>query len=184
MPANTITTVALVIPNAVTNAIRPKPTKSELIEALAQKKYNQLLKEHKELAESLSRLEKEAEEAVRAWVLANSKAALVSMSFGLGRYNRKDWNDKTSEKILTHVCLQADLDNLPASVQKKLISYHTARETTKSLPDFNDVKRDIRDAVNEQVSGKGERVDAMLADPKVSKALDQMLKALDGEPVT
>lgn len=166
----------LILPKSLATAIVPKPNRREIIELLARKKHAKLTKEAEENHREHKRLETDAQTALTEYVQAKG-VSLTNISPYLGRYERKHYNDDTSPRELTCVSITVHLHEVPAALKKKLIAFHTHERIWAR--NFDCVKKGIKAQIEGRLVGSSERLDAMLSDTTVNKALDAMLKEMD-----
>lgn len=155
-----------IIPKAVVNAVIPKPTKAEIIEAMAQRKFTVLTKERDE-QNAANKLEQESIDA-EVRVIASQLPLPVAVVHVGWISNSRITNMSVS---FTH----PDFENhLTPQLRSRILKLRDKRNQAAQVPDVCDIKREIRESMNTM----NERVGAMLGDATVTKALDKMLAAL------
>lgn len=170
----------LVIASPIVNSVVPKPTKAEIIEALAAKKHAQLTKEYDELEAKYTALEADAKAALLDWISKNIHT--LNFSVNIGNLERREWRDPKSPLVLRSVSCSASLIDVPTEIASKCKTALRAQECIKRVPDILSVRRDIRDKISGHLTNRTDRVNAILADEKSSKALDAMLRSMDKAP--
>lgn len=156
---------ALAIPVKVETAVKPKPTKSEVISALTAIKMGQFSKEQRERSERKEKLESELKLEIPR--LLKSKAIPSRVHLG--------WFDRALD-VTCGVYLNFDIKDLPATVMKKLAEYHSVSRPLPE-PKEKDVRRKIAASL-EGIGTREERVEALMDDPESRKVLEKMLKAI------
>lgn len=154
--------------NKVAAKVVPKPTKNELIQALAVRRYEQLKQEITERAAEFEKLKTELSKEVLA--VYQEKGGKQTPSVDLGY-------DNGIRIVNVHVSCSEVLDGLlPQGLMNKILRYHTLRKTRQRLPDFSTVKAEVRAALVGHTGG--DRVGKMLEDSGVVKAMDAALKQM------
>ena len=165
-----MTTLAIV--PAIEKAITPKPTKTELVQALTTLRIKQLREEQSEAIKRRDALKPKAEAALIKHFRQTEKTARVNLSLGYG----------SRENIMAGVCVRVDLDNVPDDVKKLLTDYH-ASTSIPCIPTEAEIRREIRGEM-EGITPKSSRVETLLSSPDSRKALEDTLVFLGMGPKT
>ena len=168
---STIQTTALALTTAtINNRIQPKPSKSEIIEALAQRKLAKIIADNKVIRAKHEAEEKQLETDLLKHLKANPQ---LLTQVGLGTI--ANWSG--SQQWL-HASVSFDTDKLPPEFEKRtkavqelgskvIADYH--------LPRIDQIKKQIR----EKMAVKSSRVEEMLKNDAVKAALDKMLNQIE-----
>jgi hypothetical protein len=172
---------SLVIPPVINKKVQPKPTKAELVEALARRKIDQLQKEKADAHTEYKVIEEEFKAGVREYVEKNISALLNSGSVGIstGHYHSASQNQRA---YWSSPGISFNLDNLPADLHKRrVLMGELHKKVWMHIPSLSEARRAIRCALDGVMpaADKHSRVAAMLADTGVTKALDKMLEHFD-----
>lgn len=171
-----MTIQTLAIAPAITSATQPKPTKTEVIEAMALIKKEQIEAERQKQRERRAFLEKEcATELLRFF---KSKPNSFDHTFS---YGREDYTNKDGKSVRTGrirgVSVVFDLAGIPMPLEKKLVELYNI--PTYFGPIYvADLKKQIRAQINGMASAE-ERVKSLIESPASRKALEKMLKCMD-----
>jgi len=167
------------VPALIQKKIVPKPTKAEIIEALAIRKMQKLEADRQKAEQAFRTAEKTRDEAIVAHLVDEFKAGRISIhDTWLYDTNRVDRNDEVYE-----IGGRVKVGKIPQNVQRLHDKYEAARGAFNAVrhnPSMTDLKKEIRDQINGSAAyTQGDRVGAMLKDEGMSKALDAMLKKLE-----
>ncbi len=161
----------LAIANPIESAVIPKPTKSEVIEALTRLKVAELRQEIQERETKLQAIKKKLEPKILSLALKQARTAKVSYDMG---WLKGDGNGVYS------VDVEIPVDILPPEIEKALFEYHTL----KSEP-FRVDEKAVRKSISASMHGRAtseERVALLLNTPESNEALKKILKALEEKP--
>lgn len=148
-------------PLAVIASVKPKPTKGELLTAMARMKRAEMLEEQRAHEESRAALRKEVERDIIA--LAESDPECYTKEAQFSHWGKDDLRE-------VKVTLNLNLNAIPAPLRAKLRKL--AGMEYLHVPDEAEIKRQLRIAM----SDADRRVDAILADPDARVALKTALK--------
>jgi hypothetical protein len=168
-----------IIPPSVTKAVVPKPTKTEIIEAAAQRELEKRLKAYHEEKTRRENAESELRARVLAHVVEHIGRLQHSASVRSGR--GADYQDKK----YTSLCGAVVSFDITKDLPKKLHADILAHENLPNLiyPQIKQVRGEVREALaGHQPADKQARINALLTDAKSSKAIDAMLKAAFDKP--
>jgi hypothetical protein len=164
---STSPSTALALPPVIERKVKPKPTKAQLVEALATRKF-QLLHAERQSAQmksnELSRKLSDAIEAAARKVIESGQGFQVTCNRGYMNHSQTEVSSCYGE-----VRIYVGNDRAVVAAHKAYTAH-----VVPGLPPFNEVKQQIRAAISPP-----EAAPSMLQDPAVVKALDQMLAQLD-----
>lgn len=152
------------IPPKVECAVKPKPTKSEIISALVAIRIEQIESENRDRVKRRDALKAELEVEIPKLLKAESKPSRVH----LGYYN----GEKT-----TCVELSFLIETSNPSIAKKLSEFHVLSKPVREIKE-KDIRREITYSV-EGLETREARVEQLLDDPGSRKALEKMLKSIE-----
>jgi len=155
------------LPAVVENAVNPKPTKTEIIEAMALRYIEQQEKLLKDNQEKLKRITP----ALHKKLIYIAKRSKVNPSVNEGY-----WNGGSLYGV--SVTISIEKGELPDDALNLLREYHEA-DAHVSIPILAYAKSMAKKALSEQAADKQERVSKLLQDKESSAALDSMLDALN-----
>lgn len=161
-----MTTLAL--PAKVETAIKPKPTKSEIISAMVRVKIEQHDAEQRAIAQKRASLGEEIEKALKAFAKTAARTIVPTISLGYS-YGKGDYGNVS-------IRFEMNVDNLPPAIDSRLVAYHAIPKTTVNL-DERKVRREIT-AKLEGIGTRDERIDALVDDPESRKGIEDMLKLI------
>lgn len=163
-------TTALALPPAIQKH-QPRPTKAQIIEALAVRKQTQLIAERDAAQAKLNAANEALEKSVITHVMAN--IATLSPKASLGYIYGENG------ERLNGMGVSIELDNPPPHIVKARRASKRLFDAIPHVPEFKHIKRSVADAM----AGES-NVDAMLKDAGMVKALDKMLSTLDKKAQT
>jgi hypothetical protein len=164
MSAEKNTTASLVLRSA--EKIKPKPTKGEIIKALAARRFDQLLAIHEEKHKAHNEKRVQLEKAVAAHV----RKELLSLPPRV--YLGSLWKGSLST-VRVEVELADCSKKLPEKLKAEIIAWHAVEVAPR--PDLDKITQEVREAYQDSAD---QRVDAMLKQPAIVAALDQTLSQL------
>jgi hypothetical protein len=157
-----------------TNKVAPPIKKSELVEALAIRKLEQMRKEQEELGAQIQTAERE--------LFSQENLALILAQGKPTNYHGRTFEVSSSrngdELDVRSVSATVEMGSVPAQIRRAFIKLKSLeKKRLFALPTIHDLKRSI----SAQISGQSstERVAHLLKDEAMSKALDQTLGELD-----
>jgi hypothetical protein len=162
------TSLEIALPAVITQKVQPKPTRSEIIQALAHRKMAHIQKEKASIDEKIAAAEKKVNAMLIAYALKVARQCECDTYHG---YNHSGGRSGASVRF--------KLDNLPESIVAALAAYDTLKSTQVRVPDFKKVRDEIRDSL---LASQPDRVAAMVSSPAMAKALDKMLVELEAKP--
>lgn len=178
-------TALAVLPKAIAK-VQPKPTKAELIEAMAQRKFEK----QKEALDKAAAALKEATAALDAATEVYFKKAVVDGT-AKPEWHRyyADWRTNTGERKKTKlqsITVQYETEAIPEEIEKLFVKKERLQSAYTELPcrDIAVIRREIREQLAGKDLAKPNRWQQFLADPDTSKAIDKMLSALSGSTAT
>lgn len=159
-----MTTLAL--PPKVETAIKPKPTKSEIISAMVRVHIQKHDADQKAIAAKRATIGEEIEKLIKKLPLRGRIA-----SVNLGYCHDRKGGEYSGVRI------SFDLDEgLPTKIRSRLDAYHALPKCALVL-DEKKVRREIACKL-EGIGTADERVDALLEDPESRKGLEKMLQLI------
>jgi hypothetical protein len=156
-------------------AIKPPASKTEIIEALAIRKRDQIIEENKRLVIEKAQLE------TKIQIVAREEAANAKPKSAQRFYVRCD---KANDGRLDVRNISVDYEFEPSAELRELARrlYRIDHSNIHSTPSLYEVRNQVRAAVNQQTP-PAERVSSLLKDPKSQDMLDAILTALDKKPL-
>lgn len=161
------TSLELALPTAITRKVQPKPTRTEMIQALAHRKLAHIQKEKAATDAKITAAEKKVDAMLVAHALKVARQAECDT------YHGHEYNDRWSG-----ASVRIKLENLPENIVAALRAYVAIKATRVRVPEFKTVRDDIRDSL---AATQPDRVAAMVSNPAMAKALDKMLSELEGK---
>lgn len=153
------------LPAVVESAIKPKPTKDEILTAMARLHIEKIEKENVE--------RKEIREAVTA-KLDRMLIAIVRKK-GATMQPSTHWNYYRGGKPYASVSFSFRDEDITPEIADLIKKEGDHQDIC--VPDINRAKKQVREAMGEMVS-KNDRVDALLADAGSRAALESALEAM------
>lgn len=150
----------------INTAIVPKPTKSEIVEALVIVRRDQFIKKHSKEKVFYEKAKERAERQIIQYIHENIKSLHIVANCG------NFWSNS-----LSYVGAEISLKNIPLSLERELIAFHKTPRPS-GIPTDEAIRREIRAAINET---KTARVDELTSNPATRKALNEMLSAIGFE---
>lgn len=154
-------------------AVKPKPTKSEIIGALAQLRYQKALKEHKEKSEHARALSDSLRNEVIIFVKGNTHKLVTTIGLG---YANDGASGRTPVNMNLAFCLDAKV--LPNHLLKKFIEAQDARDSVPRIPSLEKITAEIKSQVS-SLNASSDRIDALLDNPVSRKVLEDTLTQLE-----
>lgn len=182
--STTTPTTALVINTKAAQGIKPPLKKNEIVHALALRKFQQLHAELKVRTDRRAELGKRINEEIAklhatggqlSHALKHEHLALVINRNPADRYTRHYCSINGVVVTMARTIL---LDDLPAATRQMIKELNKLNAIGDWIPEFAEIKRDIRDKMTGETNGPGARIEAMLKDPATAKALDKTLEHL------
>lgn len=164
--------------NSIGSTIKPPARKPEIIEALAIRKHAQLV----EQAAKADADFKAAEAALNTLLQATYSAHLTEKpKIRIRSYLH------SSNGYRPHVSISLENSSLDVYAEEftpEMKKHHRTMERIETsrirhVPEFKEIRRGIRDAMNGELSRPADRVQALLNDPETVKALDKTLNRLE-----
>lgn len=154
---------------AVIQAVKPPPTKREIIEAMAILMIEKIRKENAEKEAVSKALTAEVETMLRA--IAKEKAHTLQCNIGAG------WV-RAGQSEIVGVEINYDLDSksITPELRKKLVALHAAKKSV-CVPALSDAMRQVRARMEDFTEPK-ERINRLLTDTESRKALETALSKL------
>jgi len=172
-------TTEIALTTKVAERMKPKIRKSELIEAMARRKYELLKKQVVENQENLNKASAElrrlAEEFAAKMPPTQKRPTDWSWNYSVSRENPHYGKMRMITVNLGHVDIYPEYFTPEIRKQAELVSKFN--QSIRCLPMYSEVLREVRAALAE-TRMKSERVDALLADPATLKAIDRTLEQL------
>jgi hypothetical protein len=165
--ATEATGLALALPPA----LKPKPTKGEIVEALAQLQEAQMRAERQAAYELAQQLRTQSHAALLAFVKANLPSLTPSISLG---YQQGD----SGKPYGMEVNFKLNANDLAPDLVQRLRDWHLANTRASSRCHPKELRQQIRDRLTLRIP-KTERVEAMLASPEMRQALEATLTKLN-----
>lgn len=151
-------------------AVTPKPTKNEIISAMAQVKQEELAKAARENATKRDALLKEVKKELVEFLLKKPDAHSNRVSFGW----RSSINGKKSDEF-RNTEVEFTLSNIPRAIVKKMVQVDDLNGQT-CVPDIKRIKMMIRDKMGAAGGTPEARIQALCSTPAVRSDLEKMLK--------
>jgi hypothetical protein len=170
-----MSTELTVIPPAVKSAVVPKPTRAEVIKAMA-------IRAHAKESELAKKADEDRKVALgkSAVALAKCFGAIVLKYADAGcvstnrKYDKKLGKYTTVEEVYLRLTVPAS--EFPSEL---LASRAKAEDMPRIVtPELKDIERQIRDSLTDSIES---RVQRLLANTKARDAIDKMLAELDGD---
>ncbi len=159
---------ALTILPAKSN-IQPKPTKTEIVTAMATLHIQKLEKENKEIDARREALQEKIHNLMLATVKKDGFKTLLTVAQMGNRWG--------SSKTISSVHLEVDFPMSPDSeITQLLDQYHDCKRLL--VPDMKTARRYIMERMEVRASGET-RIKQLLEDTEYRKALDSALKAIE-----
>jgi hypothetical protein len=157
----------LILPPKVETAVKPKPTKAEIISAMTKLKMQEIEEAAKARAIRRDELKKKCEAAVVAFVMANLSSIEPDVRLGY-------CNGSTPYGV--SVSFDADPKKMPKTLISDLKEYELV-----SKPLARKIESDIRREISRAVQGieaPDKRVESLLSSPESRKGLEKMLRLI------
>lgn len=166
-----MSTLALALPEKASSVVKPKPTRAEVIDAMVAIRLEQIKKEQTEGMERRNKVEARVTKLLFQYQQKNRTKLPATVSLG--------WKGCDKEICSVYVSYPLKFEKLPDEIKKLLAEFHELPSKVH-LPNENEVRKEIRDGLN-GVASRDERVQALIDSPDSRKALEAMLKQIDGE---
>lgn len=163
------TNTQTLVPAVLESAIKPKPTKREVIEAMARIQIEKLQAENKAATEEMKKLEQEIRDLSLGIV---KKSSSIRASLDLYVYSEKP------EEASVHLRVSIGKADRTPALNAKLVRYNEAKKRVVTIPSLKEAMQQIRQTMEDLTPGQS-RVDAMLKAPDSRKALEAMLEELN-----
>jgi hypothetical protein len=151
---------------AVEKSVVPKPTKTEILQALVSVAMKNQGEEIRFAAEKKQKLKTRAEEAIRKHYVKICKSTAPTIHLGyLGSSSEKPWD----------CYAKIEFDSLPDDVNKVVLEYHKFKVPGRLSE--AEMRRKIKDSLA-GATPRSERVSTMLNSPESVKALEEMLSVM------
>jgi len=155
------------LPAVVENAIKPKPTKREIIEAMARLHIEKLRKENDENKARRDEMDEQIEKMLKAHIRRR----------GMTCFETSAYFHHYGEDIRGSVTINFKAEDLSEPIiakmkERKAIPEHFC------VPTIEKARREIAARMN-GIAPTNERVDALLASPDSRKALESALQSLE-----
>ena len=156
-------------------AIKPPASKSEIIEALAIRKREQIIEENKRLNAEKDQLEKKIQ------IVSKEEAVNAKQKSSQNFYVRCDERNDGGLDVRK---VSVDFEFEPSSELREMARrlYRLNHMSLHHTPSLCEVRNQVRAAVNQQTP-PAQRVAHLLKDPKSQDMLDAILGALDKKPL-
>lgn len=179
--------LVLAMPSKAAKAIKPPLKKAEIIEALARRKFAQLVEANKEYEARCQGLNERINAGVAKLTtsggqLSHSWSSAVIKDAGYVKPGCKYYLS-AYEMVSVQIALTRTISvgDLPPDL-RKLVKDRNALEAKRKdfiVPEYRELKADVRDQVLSQNTNPVSRIDALLKDPATLKVLDRTLAELD-----
>lgn len=154
----------IVLANPIATAVKPKPTKKEVIDALVQLKIQELIANNKVVEDRQAKLKKKLDVAARRFVTRNQSKTRCEVSV---------WEYGTCNRIEVEFKIN---DATPEI--KKMADEFVALKKERVYIDEKRVKRQIMEGMN-LIQNSSDRVATLLSEPASRKALEAILKEIE-----
>lgn len=180
------TSTQLVLPKKLASSVKPQPTKTEIIEALARRLIQQQEQERIDAYAAADKQEKLAKEMLDAYAkeaIKDGALAPTGVHTTSSEWQGHDSEGKSQYKYTHSFSLIAAL-NPPDRIVRAFLKARdlkTAQYKVHVCSSLAQAKREIRakmEGARPPMITPAERVNQMLTDPAAVKGLDAMLKAL------
>lgn len=161
-----MTQALTIVPAESTAAIKPKPTRNEIIDAMTALRVQQIRTKLSELEEERRSLGAKIEAETRKHVQQNIKTLVPRVTF-------YDYSHCSIE-----LKAEFSLSNIPPEISAMIVRCKELRKEMESIPkDAKVIRRKIKDAVSGNTPNE-ERVTALLTDKESRKALETALQKI------
>jgi hypothetical protein len=167
------TAITPFIPPAVQQAVQPKPTKSEIVEALVQLRIQEINKKNADLKVKIEKLSVSIKKALLKFVLKRGAVPEASIVYNLG------YQHSTSGVSYVSVKFDEIFNLLPGDVKAALIE-RLKLEKQMVRYERADLVKEIREKL-EQRGDSMQRVNALLSDKSSRTALQLVLDHMNGK---
>lgn len=158
------------LPAVIEKGIKPKPSKREMIEALAIRHHAKAVKEWEEAVKKRDALQLE----VAAEVHQLLKDQLITGVLGMDESpSFFEYGSGPEVRVVFNITI------VPARIVKKLKDLQPQRHLHRREPQLCNSKSIVRAQIEGFFTQVGNRIDAMLKDEGMVKALDAMLKKIE-----
>jgi hypothetical protein len=141
----------------VNNSVQPKPTKNEVIQALALVRLNEIKANYSVASEKRKGLRERIDKEIQALVVKTIKGLRQDI-------NLCDWKGVKAEITINLMTLPHEIDHLIQQLNKINLP---------KMPDEAALRKEIREALS--TTGPEDRVNALISDPGTRNALERML---------
>ena len=175
-----------VVPSAVDQAVKPRPSRAEIIEAAVQLRLEELKKEAEVVEKHNARLRDAVVALIPAVVEGVCKSGTLAKSLEDNEttyyYHDYAWADPGQKLFEDHLCVTIKIEksDLPLKLQSALAA---ERDKRKHLPflSVDCIRREVKQGLKPSADPAG-RVKALLADSDSRAALQNLLKAVYPKP--
>jgi len=161
-------------------AVKPPATKSEIIEALAIRKRDQIIKENEDAQAELAQLEKKIEIIAAEEMAANGKLKVERRGYS-STYNWRSAKEQDGSIGIGNITATYFCE--PSKEFKEMARkiHRLKYDRDRHVPSLHEVKNQVRLALAGHTP-QGVRVKKMLADPLCQQQLDAILAAFNTKP--
>lgn len=146
----------------VNKAVQPKPTKSEMVEALARVRLSEITKENEVIQKKRDKAKEAAEKKLLQFFKSNWKTLKPDIKLG-SLYGQN----------LSYTRIEFQLESiLTKEVRDEIVSYFSLPKCIST--DFEKIKKEVRQAIADS-TGMNARVDALISDKNTRSALSKIL---------
>ena len=167
-----------IVPSAVDQAVKPRPSRAEIIEAAVQLRLEELKNEAEVVEKHNARLRDAVVALIPSVIEGVCKSGTLAKSLEDNEttYYYRDWADEDH----LNVSIKIEKKDLPLKLQSAL----TAERDKRKHPPFlceNHIRREVKQGLKPSADPAG-RVKALLADSDSRAALQNLLKAVYPKP--
>jgi len=165
---------ALVIPTTINGAMKPKPTRAEIIDAMLQLKLDKFKKERLEEASLRDELRTQIDNRLSSLLPKMLPKLAMTVDYGRQKSVRRD-DEWVKVEGVESVSVSFYLNEIPADVVKLLLRYYQACRESQ----WNWDEKKMRQAITESLScatSRKERVQALLDSPESKKAMEALMQ--------
>jgi hypothetical protein len=175
-----------IVPSAVDQAIKPKPSRAEIIEAAVQLRLEELQKEAEVVAKHNQRLSDAVVALIPAAVDGVCKNGTLAKSLKDNEtayyYRDYAWADPTQKLFEDHLCVTIKIEkrDLTSKLRAALANERDNRKHPPYLS-VDQIRREVKQGLKPSADPAG-RVKALLADSDSRTALQSLLNAVYPKP--
>jgi hypothetical protein len=155
--------------------LNPKPTRTEILEALTRVKISELNAEIEAMQVALNVKKSKVEKLLHGYVYQNLCELEAEVFYG------HRWEDKSSRGYIlkgAHIDFMLTADKLPPELMDKMAEICDESAKIPCTPRYNSIRELIKKAID-KASGNSDRVETLINNPDSLKVLKDTLAALE-----